>query len=502
MNKKILQGAGIALAGLLALVIWLGVFGGGGTTFGASRWSPGGGSIFAPGLWTLDTSLAPTTTVLEPTNPDWVLQFATGTLSLTGYVGGVLFLDSSKNATNTSLIVADGVSGTVTTTQFAVTGTATSTFAGPVSSTRIMVGGETNQGIWFYGSANKINRNGEYFDLYSSSGIEAQFGPVNYSNSNLSGYVDDSFDLGQSTTTFRFRNAYISRAVVAGSYVSSTNFIASGAGGTTGFTTNGGAASGYWSCTTSCFVGASTAHSLVLFTGNSSRWTVDSSGNFAPSLTDGTLNIGSVTGRAGIVFAVSVSSTNVTSTRFDLGSTTGNIKAGGANARKTIVLSAAGGWGATTTNSVQGPTAVSLSNGQVLQLQSFSATTTQYEQWTFPMPDGYDGQPLDWKVYWTSTSTNSGGVIWGVQCRSYADGAALDQAWGTAATTSDTNAGSLVLSSVTSTAQLTFGGTPIAGEEVQCRAYRDAENFQGTAMSSTVNLISVKLEFGAKSFSD
>ena len=56
-----------------------------------------------------------------------------------------------------------------------------------------------------------------YINMITAGNIEAQFGPVNYSNSNFSAYVDNTFDIGQTLTGFRFRHLYL-----AGNAFSST----------------------------------------------------------------------------------------------------------------------------------------------------------------------------------------------------------------------------------------------------------------------------------------
>ena len=100
---------------------------------------------------------------------------------------------------------------------------------------------------------------------------------------------------------------------VTSTRVDATTFYTNGTGAGQAFQSDG-TADGYFQCAANCLLGPSTAHSLVLVTSNVSRWTIDSAGTITPSLTDGTLNIGAATARAGTIFGVSVSTTNATTT--------------------------------------------------------------------------------------------------------------------------------------------------------------------------------------------
>ena len=61
-----------------------------------------------------------------------------------------------------------------------------------------------------------------YLNMLTAGNLEFQIGPVNYSNSNLSAYTDNSHDIGQSASSFRFRHAYFAGNVYGSTLNAST----------------------------------------------------------------------------------------------------------------------------------------------------------------------------------------------------------------------------------------------------------------------------------------
>lgn len=104
---------------------------------------------------------------------------------------------------------------------------------------------------------------------------------------------------------------------------------------------------------------------------------------------------------------------------------------------------------------------------------AFDPVTTQYAQfWDF-MPPSYNGGPVFAVVVWKS-ATGSGTVIFNVRARSYADGAAIDQALGTQGTTTDTYLGAESVHYSPPTPAITIAGTPVAGAWTCFEVYRTA----------------------------
>jgi hypothetical protein len=106
------------------------------------------------------------------------------------------------------------------------------------------------------------------------------------------------------------------------------------------------------------------------------------------------------------------------------------------------------------------------------QLQFVNGSTTYYEC-AFPMPADYNGGTVAAVFYWSANSASTNSVTWGLQARCYADGDAIDQAWGTAQEVSDANGASAFTQRISSaTSAITIGGSPAANQLVRWRAYR------------------------------
>jgi len=164
---------------------------------------------------------------------------------------------------------------------------------------------------------------------------------------------------------------------------------------------------------------------------------------------------------------------------------------------RTIVLSAAGGWGSTTNGAAAATKVEYTTNDQDLQLMDFDQTTQEYAQWTIVMPDSYDGGTITGIFYWTAAS-GTGTVTWTLQGRSYADDEAIDQAWGTAQSVTDTLLATGDVHITSATAAVTLAGTPAGGELVQIRVSRDTSD----TLNADARLIAVKLEYTTSTFSD
>jgi hypothetical protein len=129
-----------------------------------------------------------------------------------------------------------------------------------------------------------------------------------------------------------------------------------------------------------------------------------------------------------------------------------------------------------------------------LQTLDFDQTTVEYAQFMVWMPDNWDAGTVTFKALWTAAAgTAAQTVEWNLQGRSYANDDAIDQAWGTAVEVSDALiATGDVHISAESTA-VTLAGTPAAGEPVQFRAWRDADN---DTLEADGKLAGLKIYYG------
>jgi hypothetical protein len=170
--------------------------------------------------------------------------------------------------------------------------------------------------------------------------------------------------------------------------------------------------------------------------------------------------------------------------------------------KRTIILSAAGGW-PTVRNGCAGPVLTEMaSNRQSEKTLDFDRNIQENAEWTLVMPDNYDGGEIYAIFYWMANDASGNSVIWGLQGRSYADGESLDQGWGVSREVTDNNGGKANQIRITRTSDpVRFGGTPSGGELVQCRVYRRAGD-AGDTLGTDAKLIAVKLEYGTDEFSE
>lgn len=130
--------------------------------------------------------------------------------------------------------------------------------------------------------------------------------------------------------------------------------------------------------------------------------------------------------------------------------------------------------------------------GPTLSVFDFDQTTREHAEWTSVLPSGYSGGTITAKLHWVSSS-GTGNVVWGVQARALADQDDSASLFGTAQTVTDTKVASKVhITSATSA--ITIGGSPVAGQLVAFRAYRDAGNASDT-LTADARLVAVEITY-------
>lgn len=169
-------------------------------------------------------------------------------------------------------------------------------------------------------------------------------------------------------------------------------------------------------------------------------------------------------------------------------------------ATRTMVLTAAGGFPSTTAGCASNAKSETTTNDVNYYSLDFDQSTEENAEWTVVMPDSYSGGTITAIFYWTAAS-GSGDVIWGIKGRAYAEGDALDQAFGTAVTVTDTltTANDVHISSASSA--VTLGGSPAGGQLVALKIYRDADA-GGDTLSADAKLLMVKVEYPINSYTD
>lgn len=159
----------------------------------------------------------------------------------------------------------------------------------------------------------------------------------------------------------------------------------------------------------------------------------------------------------------------------------------------TLFLSSAGGFPQTTTGAALSKYE-SATNKQSYYTLDFDQTTDEYAQWNFAMPANWNGGTVTATFYWTA-SGGSGDVVWALQGRAYANDDAIDQAWGTAQTTTDTLTATSDLDISPATGAITLAGSPAAGQWVAFRVYRDA-SAGGDTLNADALLIGIQVTYG------
>ncbi len=165
-------------------------------------------------------------------------------------------------------------------------------------------------------------------------------------------------------------------------------------------------------------------------------------------------------------------------------------------------LSASGGSGPTTfvRHVVAGEFVPRTTNGP--SVGSYETATHKFNYDTYDFAAGefanfIVGIPVNWNgstvtaTFTWIASSGSGTVIFGLQARSLTDATALDQAFGTAQTATDTltTAGDEQISPATS--GITIAGSPVAGGLAKFQVSRD-----GGTLGVDAGLISVSITFG------
>lgn len=185
-------------------------------------------------------------------------------------------------------------------------------------------------------------------------------------------------------------------------------------------------------------------------------------------------------------------------TDFDLVGATANLTVAGADPFKSIVIPA-GSMKPTTTAGCSSPATVEAGTNDVDYVVLDFDTASDESCFTiFAMPDSWDGGTITFIPYWTAAS-GSGTVCFSVKGRAYANDDAIDQAYGTPQTSTDTliTAGDVHIGPASSA--ITIAGSPAGGQLVQLKITRDVSEDD---LGVDARLIAIKIEYKVGQFSD
>lgn len=130
---------------------------------------------------------------------------------------------------------------------------------------------------------------------------------------------------------------------------------------------------------------------------------------------------------------------------------------------KQTVWVPAGAMTSRTTNGAASGTTESTTNKVMNKTLDFDTTTQEFAQFTVAFPKGWNESTVTFIPFWTAAS-GSGGVVWGLQGVALSNDDAIDTAFGTAQTSTDTLITALDVHVGPESSAITIAGTPAEGD--------------------------------------
>ena len=133
----------------------------------------------------------------------------------------------------------------------------------------------------------------------------------------------------------------------------------------------------------------------------------------------------------------------------------------------------------TTTNGGASATVELATNDVMLKVLDFDASTEEHAQFDVRMPKSWDEGTFTAEFHWTAAS-GSGDVVWGMEALAVGNDDAMDAAFGTAVTVTDTLITANDDHATSATGACTAAGTPAAGDRVIFQFFRKAADAADT----------------------
>ncbi len=175
-----------------------------------------------------------------------------------------------------------------------------------------------------------------------------------------------------------------------------------------------------------------------------------------------------------------------------------NIKTAGADPYRTIVLPAGSMTPTTTAGCASVSTVEAGTNDIDYKVLDFDKDTDESAFTIFSMPDSWDGGTITFQPIWTTAGT-TGTVVFSLAGRAYANDDAIDQAYGTPQTSTDTFIAAADVHIAPTSSAITLAGTPAGGQLVQLKITRDVSE---DTLDADARLIAVKIEYKVAQYSD
>lgn len=177
----------------------------------------------------------------------------------------------------------------------------------------------------------------------------------------------------------------------------------------------------------------------------------------------------------------------------------GNITNGGANARRTIILTAGGAIPRTTNGCASYAKTELVTNDVMIGTIDFadSASTILAAQWNVIFPDNWDKGAVTAQYYWTAAS-GSGSCRWLITGTCYADSSPMDYAFPATVYVDDTLLTANDMHISPASGDITLGASAIGGPCI-FQVSRDVVN---DTLTSAAKLMMVKISYGINKYSD
>lgn len=151
----------------------------------------------------------------------------------------------------------------------------------------------------------------------------------------------------------------------------------------------------------------------------------------------------------------------------------------------------AGAMTSRTTNGAASGTTESTTNKVMNKTLDFDTTTQEFAQFTVAFPKGWNEGTVTFVPYWTAAS-GSGGVVWGLAGVALSNDDAIDTAFGTAQTSTDTLITALDVHVGPESSAITIAGTPAEGDICYFQINRTVSD-GGDTLGVDAKLIGIKL---------
>lgn len=154
-----------------------------------------------------------------------------------------------------------------------------------------------------------------------------------------------------------------------------------------------------------------------------------------------------------------------------------------------------------TSNGAASGTTETTTNKIMVKSLDFDKDADEFAQFSVRMPKSWNEGTVTAQFVWSHAAATAYAVVWGIQGVALSNDDAIDTAFGTAVTVTDTGGttGDLYISDAT--AAVTIGGTPAEGDWVVFQVYRDADA-GGDTLDVDAKLIGVTLNYTTNAATD